>query len=103
MAEQLGVELEIVDMSFDNLLISLNKGDFDIVLAAMSSNEERARKRSISAMNIISATMLSFVQKQNADKYTTKESLQGVSMARKAPCVRPAPRSWPVNQASYPL
>ena len=25
MAEQLGVELEVVDMSFDNLLISLNK------------------------------------------------------------------------------
>lgn len=36
MSEQLGVELEVVDMSFDNLLISLNKGDFDIVLAAMA-------------------------------------------------------------------
>ena len=36
MSEQLGVELEVVDMSFDNLLISLNKGDFDIVLALCS-------------------------------------------------------------------
>lgn len=36
MSEQLGVELEVFDMSFDNLLISLNKGDFDIVLALCS-------------------------------------------------------------------
>ncbi len=80
MAEQLGVELEIVDMSFDNLLISLNKGDFDIVLAAMSSNEERAKAVDFSNEYYLSNNVI-LVQKQNADKYTTKESLQGVSMA----------------------
>lgn len=80
MAEQLGVELEIVDMSFDNLLISLNKGDFDIVLAAMSSNEERAKAIDFSNEYYLSNNVI-LVQKQNADKYTTKESLQGVSMA----------------------
>ena len=80
MAEQLSVELEIVDMSFDNLLISLNKGDFDIVLAAMSSNEERAKAVDFSNENHLSNNVI-LVQKQNADKYTTKESLQGVSMA----------------------
>lgn len=79
-AEQLGVELEIVDMSFDNLLISLNKGDFDIVLAAMSSNEERAKAVDFSNEYYLSNNVI-LVQKQNADKYTTKESLQGVSMA----------------------
>lgn len=80
MAEQLGVELEIVDMSFDNLLISLNKGDFDIVLAAISSNEERAKAVDFSNEYYLSNNVI-LVQKQNADKYTTKESLQGVSMA----------------------
>ena len=80
MAEQLGGELEIVDMSFDNLLISLNKGDFDIVLAAMSSNEERAKAVDFSNEYYLSNNVI-LVQKQNADKYTTKESLQGVSMA----------------------
>lgn len=80
MAEQLGVELDIVDMSFDNLLISLNKGDFDIVLAAMSSNEERAKAVDFSNEYYLSNNVI-LVQKQNADKYTTKESLQGVSMA----------------------
>lgn len=80
MAEQLGVELEIVDMSFDNLLISLNKGDFDIVLAAMSSNEERAKAVDFCNEYYLSNNVI-LVQKQNADKYTTKESLQGVSMA----------------------
>lgn len=80
MAEQLGVELEIVDMSFDNLLISLNKGGFDIVLAAMSSNEERAKAVDFSNEYYLSNNVI-LVQKQNADKYTTKESLQGVSMA----------------------
>ncbi len=80
MAEQLGVELEIVDMSFDNLLISLNKGDFDIVLAAMSSNEERAKAVDFSDEYYLSNNVI-LVQKQNADKYTTKESLQGVSLA----------------------
>ena len=80
MVEQLGVELEIVDMSFDNLLISLNKGDFDIVLAAMSSNEERAKAVDFSNEYYLSNNVI-LVQKQNADKYTTKESLQGVSMA----------------------
>ena len=67
-------------MSFDNLLISLNKGDFDIVLAAMSSNEERAKAVDFSNEYYLSNNVI-LVQKQNADKYTTKESLQGVSMA----------------------
>ena len=34
-ADDLGVELKVVDMSFDNLCINLAKGDFDIVIAGM--------------------------------------------------------------------
>lgn len=79
-ADQFGVELEIVDMSFDNLLISLNKGDFDIVLAAMSSNEERAKAVDFSSEYYFSNNVL-LVLNENADKYTTQESLQGVTIA----------------------
>lgn len=40
-ADDLGVELKVVDMSFDNLCINLAKGDFDIVLAGMAATEKR--------------------------------------------------------------
>lgn len=79
-ADQFGVELEIVDMSFDNLLISLNKGDFDIVLAAMSSNEERAKAVDFSSEYYFSNNVL-LVLNEDADKYTTQESLQGITIA----------------------
>lgn len=79
-ADQFGVELEIVDMSFDNLLISLNKGDFDIVLAAMSANAERAKAVDFSIEYYLSNNVL-LVLNENVDKYTTKESLQGVTIA----------------------
>ena len=41
-ADSLGVELEVVDMNFDSLLISLAQGDFDIVMAGFSETPERA-------------------------------------------------------------
>ena len=33
-ADQLGVQLKVVDMNFDNLVMGLKNGDFDIVSAA---------------------------------------------------------------------
>ena len=42
-ADDLGVELKVVDMSFDNLCINLAKGDFDIVIAGMASTGERQK------------------------------------------------------------
>ena len=41
-ADDLGVELEVVDMAFDGLCISLSKGDFDMVISGMSNTPERA-------------------------------------------------------------
>lgn len=42
-AEEIGVELEIVDMNFDLLIDSLNNGAGDIVAAGMSITEERQK------------------------------------------------------------
>ena len=40
-AEDMGLELEIVDISFDNLLTAMDKGQCDIVIAAMEKDDER--------------------------------------------------------------
>ena len=37
-AEDMGLELEIVDISFDNLLTAMDKGQCDIVIAAMEQD-----------------------------------------------------------------
>ena len=40
-ADEMGVELQVENMGFDYLLTSLDKGDFDIVLAAMEATPDR--------------------------------------------------------------
>ena len=42
-ADELGVELKLVDMAFESLLISLQNGDFDLVMAGLTPDEKRAK------------------------------------------------------------
>ena len=42
-AKELGVELEIKDMSFDGLLAALQSGTVDMVIAGMSATPERQK------------------------------------------------------------
>ena len=42
-ADYMGVELQIENMSFNNLLTSLEKGQFDIVLADIEATDERKK------------------------------------------------------------
>ena len=42
-ADKLGVSMKIVDMSFDNLLMSLANDEFDLVIAGLSADEERRK------------------------------------------------------------
>ena len=79
MADDLGVELEITDMGFDALLISLQKGDFDLVMAGMSDTEERRQSASFSD-NIFSNQQIVIIRKADEDKYVDIESLKGVSV-----------------------
>ena len=79
-ADGLGVELEIVDMSFDNLLISLNKGDFDFVMASLSNTPERAKAVDFSTPYFHGAQVV-VVRAADAEKYATKESLAGCQVA----------------------
>ena len=76
-ADDLGVELKIVDMSFDNLLMSLSNGEFDMVIAGLSANEERLKTNDFSYTYLESKNLI-LVRKEDENKYTTTDSLQGV-------------------------
>lgn len=51
-ADDLGVELEIVDMKFDGLLAALTGGKIDFIAAGMNPSDER-KKRLISQLYIM--------------------------------------------------
>lgn len=76
-ADKLGVKLKLVDMSFDNLLMSLANGEFDMVIAGLSADEER-RKTTDFSDPYLEAKNLILVRTEDADKYTTLEDLMGV-------------------------
>ena len=75
-ADDMGVELEIVDMSFDNLLMSLANDEFDMVIAGITSNEERKKAVDFSDEYLVSKNLI-LVTNENADKYKTIDDLKG--------------------------
>ena len=75
-AEDLGVELEVVDMSFDGLCISLSKGDFDLVLAGMSATEERKQAVDFTEP-YFKAGQAILVMADAAEQYKTVDDLKG--------------------------
>lgn len=75
-ADELGVELKVVDMSFDNLLMSLSNGEFDMVIAGLTANEERLKANDFSDTYLESKNLL-LVRKEDENKYTDLESIKG--------------------------
>lgn len=73
-AEELGVELEIADMAFESLLIGLETGKFDMVIAAMNPDPERNANFS---EIYYTATHGIVTTKDKLDSYTTVEELAG--------------------------
>ena len=74
--DSLGVELKIVDMNFDSLLISLDKGDFDLVLAGMTPNEEREKVVDFTE-SIFNNRQVAIIRTEDADTLTDVASLEG--------------------------
>ena len=67
-AKDLGVELEIKDMSFDGLLAALVSGNVDMVIAGMTPDEER--RQSVDFSDIYySAIHGAVIRKADMDKY----------------------------------
>ena len=75
-ADDLGVQLKLVDMSFDNLLMSLANGEFDMVIAAMSADEERMKTTDFSDPYLESKNLV-LVRSEDAGKYSGTDDLMG--------------------------
>lgn len=75
-ADALGVELKVVDMPFDSLLIGLNEGEFDLVMAGMTANDERRKVADFTDI-IFANDQIVMIRKEDADKFTKIEDLVG--------------------------
>lgn len=79
-AEYTGKELKVENMGFDYLLASLQKGDFDIVIAAMEVSEERLNSADFSDPYYTDYPPMVLVKAANAGEYTSLESFAGKSV-----------------------
>ena len=75
-ADALGVELEIVDMSFDGIIPAVQSGQVDMGIAAFTVSEERAQAIDFSEVYEKSPQAV-IVKKGNEAAYSTKESFAG--------------------------
>ena len=75
-ADSLGVELEIVDMSFAGIIPAVQSGQVDLGIATFTNTPERAEEIDFSDLYETSAQLL-IVKTGNADTYSTKEALAG--------------------------
>lgn len=80
LAEQMGKEAQIENMAFDYLLVSLSKGDYDVVIAAMEPSEERLLSADFSDPYYTDVPPMILVRAEDADKYQTLADFAGVSV-----------------------
>ena len=77
-AEDMGLELEIVDISFDNLLTAMDKGQCDIVIAAMEQDAERDLVADFSDPYYTDLPPMILVKKDAAAQFTGLDSFDGL-------------------------
>ena len=79
-ADFLGVELEVVDMSFNSLLIGLSNGEFDFVMASLAPDAERDKAADFTEA-YFDGEQVVLLRAEDADKYKTTEDLKGKTVA----------------------
>ena len=79
-ADELGLTLQVENMSFDNLLASLDKGDFDMVLSAMEATPERLENADFSDPYYTDVPPAILVKADAADQYKTLADFNGKSV-----------------------
>ena len=79
-AEDMGAELEIVDMNFDNLLTLMAQGNCDMVLAAMESKPERLEAADCSDPYYTDLPPVIVTKAENASLYTSLDDFSGKSV-----------------------
>lgn len=78
-AEDLGVELQIKDMSFDGLIAALNVGEMDFVMSGMASTPEREEAVDFSIPYNEQGQVL-LVRTEDVEKYKSVEDLKGLTI-----------------------
>ena len=86
-ADELGVELKLVDMVLESLLISLQKGDFDLVMAGLTPDEERAKTVDFTDVFFHNKQIV-IIRAEDADKYVTTEDMAGTTLGVQAGTVQ---------------
>ena len=76
-ADEMGLTMQVENMSFDNLLASLDKGDFDIVLSAMEATPERLENTDFSDPYYTDVPPAILVKADKADQYKTLADFSG--------------------------
>lgn len=79
-AADMGKELQVVNMDFDSLMAGLQKGDADIVLAAIEVTEERLEAADFSDPYYTDLPPVILVKAANADKYKTVDDINQASV-----------------------
>lgn len=76
-ADYMGVELQVENMSFNNLLTSLDKGQFDIVLADIEATPERKELADFTDPYLTELAPQFLVKAENADQYQSYADFEG--------------------------
>ncbi len=76
LAEDMKLELEVVNMSFDNLMASLQKGEVDMVIAAVEVDEDRAKVADFSDAYYTDLPPMVLVRAADAANYTSVDSFK---------------------------
>ena len=83
-AEDLGLELEIKDISFDVLLNELQGGTIDMVIAAMNPDEERVKQATPSDPYYSEVDQIVVINSDASDKFKAAEDFEGAKIAVQA-------------------
>lgn len=78
-AADLGAELVIKDMAFESLLNELSSGRIDMIISGLSPTEKRKKQIDMSDIYYIAQQAI-VVREADKDKYSTMESLEGLSI-----------------------
>ena len=80
-AAEMGKTLKVENMSFDYLLASLQKGDYDMVMAAMEATDERKNAADFSDPYYTDYPAMILVKADKAETYKTLADFDGLSVA----------------------
>jgi len=76
-AEDMGAEMEVVNISFDNLMASLQKGEIDMVIAGIEKTPERETVADFSDPYYTDLPAMILVKKENVGLYNSMEDFAG--------------------------